>query len=784
MDRDSSAMMHPTIAWIGRPVKRREDLRFLQGQARYVDDLTLPGMTHLVVVRSAAAHARLRAVNLEPARRFPGVVAVVTGQDLAGQVHPLPANVPEPASVAQIAHPVLAGDIVRYVGEPIAGVLAESRATAEDAAHQVDVQYDPLPAVTNVRDALAAKVRLHGSVEDNVLIRLSRGSGDVEAAFRSADRVVRERFHLPRIAAAPMEPRGAVAAYDPGPDLLTVWLSAQGPYRPRAQISHILGRPEDKIRVVVPDVGGAFGSKGTVAPEVVLAAWLAIKTGRPVKWVEDRRENLMASYQGRGFDAEVEVAVDRRGRIAALRATVTADVGAYLYQPTTVPPSRVGDLLTGAYDIPVAKVDVVGVATNKVPTGPYRGAGRPEAAYIVERMVDRVAGELGLDPVEVRRRNLIPKDRFPYRTPLGSVYDSGDYARALDRACELAEYARWREEQRRARAEGRLVGIGVATYIEPAGSQAWENAAVSVTPQGRVVIRTGSTSHGQGHDTTFAQIAAEALQIPIEAISIEQGDSARLTKGMGTFGSRSTTIGGSALWSVLQTVKTKMVKIAAHLLEAAEGDIRWGEGRLSVQGAPARALTFQEVAAAAHTPSGLPPGVEPGLEEAGTFSLAGMVYPSGAYIAVVEVEPPTGLVRILRLVAVDDAGRIINPLLAEGQVIGATVQGLGQVLAEEVVYDDAGQLLTGTFADYALLRAAHVPHIESEFLETPSPLNPLGAKGIGEAGTVGAPPALANAVIDALAPLGVKNIDLPLTQEKLWRLTRTARPPEGRQTRV
>jgi len=777
MDRDPPAMMHPTIAWIGRPVKRREDLRFLQGQARYIDDLTLPGMTHLVVVRSAAAHARLPAVNLEPARRSPGVVAVVTGRDLAGQVHPLPVNVPEPASVAQIAHPVLAGDVVRYVGEPIAGVLAESRAAAEDAAHQVDVQYDPLPAVTNIRDALAGKVRLHGSVEDNVLIRLSRGSGDVEAAFRSAERVVRERFHLPRVAAAPMEPRGAVAAHDPGPDLLTVWLSAQGPYRPRAQISHIFARPEDKIRVVVPDVGGAFGSKGTVAPEAVLAAWLAIKTGRPVKWVEDRRENLMASYQGRGIDAEVEVAVDHRGRIAALRATVAADVGAYLYQPTTVPPSRVGDLLTGAYDIPAAKVDVSGVATNKVPTGPYRGAGRPEAAYIVERMVDRVAGELGLDPVEVRRRNLIPPDRFPYRTPLGSIYDSGDYGRALDRACALAEYARWREEQRRARAQGRLVGIGVATYIEPAGSQVWESAAVSVTPQGRVVIRTGSTAHGQGHDTTFAQIAAEALQIPIEAISIEQGDSARLTKGMGTFGSRSTTIGGSALWNVLQTVKTKMVKIAAHILEAAEGDIRWGEGRLSVQGAPARALTFQEVAAAAVEPARLPPGIEPGLEASGTFSLAGMVYPSGAYIAVVEVEPPTGLVRILRLVAVDDAGRIINPLLAEGQVIGATVQGLGQVLAEEVVYDDGGQLLTGTFADYALLRAVHVPHIESEFLETPSPLNPLGAKGIGEAGTVGAPPALANAVIDALAPLGVKNIDLPLTQEKLWRLTRTARTP-------
>ncbi len=770
-------MMHPTIAWIGRPVKRREDLRFLQGQARYVDDLTLPGMTHLVVVRSAAAHARLRAVNLEPARRFPGVVAVVTGQDLAGQVHPLPVNVPEPARVAQIPNPVLAGDVVRYVGEPIAGILAESRAAAEDAAHRVEVEYDPLPAVTDARDALAGKVRLHDTVEDNVLIRLSRGNGDVDAAFRRAERVVRERFHLPRIAATPMEVRGTVAAYDRASDVLTLWASAQEPYRPRTQASRILGRPEDRIRVVVPDVGGAFGSKGNLAPEAILAAWLAIKTGRPVKWIEDRRENFLAAYQGRGIDAEVEAAVDRRGRIAALRATVIADVGAYLYPSTPVPPSRVADLLTGAYDIPAAKVDVVGVATNKPPTGPYRGAGRPEAAYIVERMVDRVAGELGLDPVEVRRRNLIPPDRFPYRTSLGCVYDSGDYGRALDRACALAEYARWREEQRRARAQGRLVGIGVATYIEPAGSQAWESAAVSVTPQGRVVIRTGSTAHGQGHDTTFAQIAAEALQIPIEAISIEQGDSARLTKGMGTFGSRSTTIGGSAVWGELEKVKAKMAKIAAHLLEAREGDIRWGGGSLYVHGMPARALTFQDVAAAAADPARLPPGIEPGLEASGTFSLAGMVYPSGAYVAVVEVDPPTGLVRIMKFVAVDDAGRIINPLLAEGQVIGAAVQGLGQALAEEMVYDDAGQLLTGTFADYALLRAAHVPHMESEFLETPSPLNPLGAKGIGEAGTVGAPPALANAVIDALAPLGVKNIDLPLTQEKLWRLTRTARSP-------
>ena len=778
MSHEPSAPTQPVTSWIGRPLRRREDARFLKGQARYVDDLTLPGLTHLVVVRSSVAHARLRSVDVGPARRLPGVVAVVTAHDLAGQVHPLPVNVPEPARVAQVPHPVLAGAVVRYVGEPIAGVLAESRAAAEDAAHRIEVQYDPLPTVTDVRAALAGTVRLHDTVEDNVLIRLSRGSGDVDAAFRSADRVVRERFHLPRIVAAPMEPRGAVAAYDRPTDLLTLWVSAQDPYRPRAQVGRVLGRSEDRIRVVVPDVGGAFGSKGNLAPEVLLAAWLAIKTARPVKWIEARRENFMTANQGRGIDAEVEVAVDRRGKITALRGTVIADVGAYLYPSTTVPPSRVADLMTGAYDIPAATVDLVGVATNKAPTGPYRGAGRPEAAYIAERMVDRVAGELGLDPVEVRRRNLIPPDRFPYRTPLGAIYDSGDYGRSMDRACELAEYDRWRGEQRRARAQGRFVGIGVATYIEPAGSQVWETAAVTVTPEGRVQIRTGSTAHGQGHDTTFAQIAAEALQVPLEMISIEQGDTARIPKGMGTFGSRSVTIGGSALWGEVEKIKAKMTTIAAHLLEARDGDIRWGGGRLHVQGMPARALAFQDVAAAAYDSVRLPPGTEPGLEASGTFSLSGMVYPSGAYVAVVEVDPPTGRVRILKLVAVDDAGRIINPLLAEGQVIGAVVQGLGQALTEEVVYDDAGQLLTGTFTDYALLRAAHAPEMATEFLETPSPLNPLGAKGIGEAGTVGAPPAMANAVIDALAPLGVTTIDLPLTPEKLWRLAgRVTRTP-------
>ncbi len=756
-------------AWIGRAIKRREDPRFLRGQARYVDDIVLPRMAHLAVVRSAHAHARLRGIRVDAARRAPMVIAVVTARDLAGRIHPMPVTVPEGDYVAPAPHPVLAAEKVRYVGEPIAAVLAETRAAAADAAALIEIDYEPLPALSEPRRALDAKVLLHDALGENVLVRMTRGTGDVDAAFETASRVVRGQFHIPRIVAAPMEPRGAVATFDRSADLLTLWLSNQDPYRPRAQLSRVLGRPEERIRVVVPDVGGAFGSKGNIAAEAVVASVLAIDLERPIKWIEDRRENFTSSSQARGIDADVEMAVEPDGKITALRATAVADIGAYLFTTSATPCTRVVDLLTGAYDIPVARVTLVGAATNKVPTGPYRGAGRPEAAYLVERMVDLVAAELALDPVAVRRRNLIARDRFPYKSALAALYDSGDYATALDRACALAEYDRWREEQRRARTAGRLLGIGVALYIEPAASRLWESAAMVVKPDGGVIVRTGSTAHGQGHDTIFAQIAAQTLQVPLDVITVEQGDSAVMPKGVGTFGSRSAVLGGSAVLGEAEKIKRKMLTIAAHLLEAAEADIRSAGGRLYVQGAPGRSVTFQEVAAAAHQ-GRVPEGTEPGLETSGTFSVPGEVYPFGAYVVVVEVERETGEVRILKFVAIDDAGRIINPLLAEGQVIGAIVQGLGQALVEEAVYDETGQLVTGTFSDYAMPRAAHAPTVTAEFTETLSPFNPLGAKGVGEAGTVGTPPVVANAVVDALAPLGVRHVDLPLTQEKLWRL--------------
>ncbi len=516
-------------------------------------------------------------------------------------------------------------------------------------------------------------------------------------------------------------------------------------------------------------MGGAFGSKGALAPEAALAAFLAVGRERPVKWVEGRRENFAAAYQGRGLEAEAELATDAAGRFLGLRARLVADLGAYLCPLTPLPPVTASMLLTGVYIIPAVEVELVGVATTKVPTGPYRGAGRPEAAVVIERMVDLAAQELGMDPVEVRRRNLIPPDRFPYPNGLGYTYDSGDYRGALERACALAGYVQRREEQRRARAEGRLLGIGVAMYVERAGDALAEHARIAVGPDGQVVVHPGSTAHGQGHETAFAQIVAELLGVDPGAVTVRQGDSAALPRGGGTFASRSVTVGGSAVFVAAGRIRERAARIAAHLLEAAPEDIVWADGTFSVRGVPGRAVTFAEVAAAAHRRERLPAGMGPGLEASGEFTLPGPVFPYGACVAVVEVDEQTGLVQVRQVVAVDDPGRVVNALLAEGQVSGATVQGLGQALREQVVYDESGQLLTATFLDYGLLRAPDVPPIAGELQETPSPFNPLGVKGIGEAGAIGTPAAVANAVMDALRPMGVRHLDLPLAPEKVWR---------------
>ncbi len=757
----------PRPPWIGRPELRREDRRLVRGEGRFVGTVALPGTLHVAFVRSPFAHARLLHVDASVAERSPGVVAVLTAAEL-GPVAAMPVNVVDGAEVVLVPPPLLAVGRVRFAGEAVAAVVAETQAAAEDAAELVDVEYDPLPVVADVEAALRAESVVHEEVPDNVLLRWRRTAGDVDGAFASARHVVGGRFAMPRLVAAPIEPRGALALYDPSSDLLTLWLSSQDPHRPRANLSAVLGRPPERIRVVVGDVGGAFGSKGTLALEAAVAAIAAIRLGRPVRWIEGRSENFLAAYQGRGFRADAELAVGEDGRFLALRARLVADLGAYLFPTTPTVPTTAAMLVTGAYETPAADVELLGVATNRVPTGPYRGAGRPEGAYVAERLADLAARRLGMDPAEIRRRNLVPSERFPYETPLGFTYDSGDYAAALDRACERFGYERRRADRDRARDEGRLVGLGLAVFIERAGAGMWESGAVRIEQDGAIVVRTGSTAHGQGHETTFAQIAADALGVDLADVRVEAGDTAEVPEGVGTFASRSVTVGGSAVLEAARAVRERATAVAARMLEVDAGSVRWGRGTVSANG---RELSLGEVARAATDVPGRPPG----LSAAVRFTLPGLVFPYGAYAVAIEIDPETGTLAVDRVVAVDDAGRLVNPLLAEGQVVGSTVQGLGQALLEEMVHDEDGQPLTGNFADYAIPTAPDVPAIDGEFQETPSPLNPLGAKGIGESGSIAMPAAMANAVADALAPLGVEHLDPPYTPEKLWRAIRDAR---------
>jgi carbon-monoxide dehydrogenase large subunit len=757
--------------WIGRPLTRREDVRFVTGSASYLDDLEAPDALHLGFVRSPFAHARLGPIDASGALALDGVTAVVTAADVAGEIDPYAIAAAEGSEVAPVPLPVLGDGTVRFVGEPVAAVLAEGRAVLEDALELVLVDYDELPTVVAPEEALVGEVRVHEDLPDNVVVRWERRGGDVEEASAAADVVVRQRFHIPRLVAAPIEPRAALARFDAEEDLLTIWLSSQDPHRPLANLTRMLRRPAERIRVIVPDVGGAFGSKGPVAPEAVLAALLAIRTGRAVKWVETRTENFLAAYQGRGLDAEVELSAGADGRVLAVRARLIADMGAYLQPTSAVPAITTGMLMTGTYAIPAAHVELLGVATNKVPIGPYRGAGRPEAALLVERMMDLLAAELRIDPVELRHRNFIPPDAFPHQTPLGFVYDSGDYGRALSIACEAIGYAPGAAEPT---PEGSpLRGVGVAMYVERAGGGAagpaglGESAAVSVEPDGRILLRSGSNAHGQGHETTFAQIIADVFEIHPDDVDVRQGDSADAPEGVGSFASRSVTIGGSAAMIAAERVRDRAAAIAALLLEASLEDVAWAAGRAHVRGAPERSAGLADIAAFVAGGHPLPDHLQAGLVEETSFSLPGPVFPSGAYAAEVEIERETGEVRVRKIVAVDDAGRIVNPLLAHGQVQGAVVQGLGESLTEEVVHDEAGQPLSASFTAYGLLSAADIPPVDAHFVQTTSPFNPLGAKGIGEGGAIGTPAAVANAICRALAPLGIRHLDVPFTPERV-----------------
>jgi carbon-monoxide dehydrogenase large subunit len=707
-------------SWIGRALPRAEDQRFLTGAARYVGDLKLPGMLHAAFVRSVHAHGILGAVETESALAAHGVHAVLTATDIDGLIEPFPLAVREDAELVAAAHPILARGRVRYVGEPVALVVADTAELAAEAAELVAVEVEELPALVDPRLAADAPP-LHEAAPDNVLLRLRRSSGDVAGAFARAHAVVRQRVCMPRLIAAPLEPRAVLAEHDPATDVLTLSLSAQDQHRQLAALSAVLGRPPERLRIVVPDVGGAFGSKGVPQAETVVVALAALRVGRPVKWTETRTESSLAVYQGRGIEVDGELALDVDGRIIALRARVLADLGAYLYSSTPMPALTTSSLLTGCYDVAAAEVDVVGVCTTKVPTGPYRGAGRPEAALAIERLVDLAASELGIDRIELRRRNAVPVNRFPYETALGLTYDSGDYSGALDAALELADWEAMLALREARRSDGRLAGVGVALYVERVGP-GWESARLELTREATAVLRTSSSPHGQGHETIFAQIVAEELGLDPAVVEVRWGDSFETPEGTGTFASRSVTVGGSA------------ALVAARELHA----------RLAA-------------------------GERPPLEASARFELPGPVFSFGAYIASVAVDPETGELRLGPIVAVDDCGRVVNPLLAEGQVAGAVAQAVGECLLEEVGYDEDGQPLAVNLYEYHLPTAQSLPRLLSELRETPSPFNPLGAKGVGEGGSIGTPAAIANAVADALAPLGIRHLDPPFTPARVWK---------------
>jgi carbon-monoxide dehydrogenase large subunit len=769
----------------GASIKRREDPRMITGRGVYTDDVKLPGQTYAAFVRSPHAHARVRRVDLARAKGVPGVVAAYSGKDLAqGGVNPLPCGwllpdlkIPEYRGVAT--------DKVHFVGHAVAVVIAETPYAARDAADQVVVDYEVLPAVTDGAKAVQTGApQIHDNAPGNVAFRWSIGDKEkTDAAIKGAARVVRQRLINHRLIPNAIEPRASMAQYNPATGELTCWVTSQNPHVHRLLMAaFVLGMPEHKVRVIAPDVGGGFGSKIFLYPEEVAVSWASKQLGRPVKWTAERRESFVTDAHGRDHVTDAEMAVDRDGKIVALRVHTNANLGAYLstFAPL-IPTFLYGPLLSGAYKIPEIYCEVIGSLTNTTPVDAYRGAGRPEATYLLERMCDLTAKAVGMDVAEFRRRNLVPASEFPYQTPVAFLYDSGNYEPALDRALQMIDYRKRRAEQEAARKQGRYLGIGFATYIEacgPAPSQVagalgaqaglWESAQVRVTPTGKITVFTGSHSHGQGHETTFAQLAADELQVPFEDVEVVHGDTGAIPFGMGTYGSRSAAVGGSAIYSAIEKIKDKGKKIAAHLLEASEADIEYHDGKFGVRGSPGRAKTFGEVALMAYLAHNLPKGLEPGLEATSFWDPPNFVFPFGTHIALVEVSAKTGKVKLLRYVAVDDVGRVINPMIVDGMVHGGIAQGVGQALHEYAAYDASGQLQSGSMMDYALPKADDVVSYETDRTVTPSPVNPMGIKGAGETGTIASTAAVANAVMDALAPLGISHIDMPLTPARIW----------------
>ncbi len=791
--------------YVGQRVKRTEDPRLIKGLAHYVDDIRLPDTLHVSFVRSVYAHARINNIDTSEALKAPGVVAIYTGKDIAN-LGPVPCASALP-DLKVPDHRALAGDKVYFVGHPIAAIVATDRYAARDAVDLVMVDYDDLPAVVDVEQAAQGGPVIHENFGDNIAYKLSAGEGDIEAALAQADHLIKQRMVHQRLAPIAMEPRGVLARYFPGEEELTIWSSTQIPHLLRTQLALMIGIAENKLRVITPEVGGGFGSKLNVYGEEALLGWIAMQLGKPVKWIETRRENIQATIHGRGQIGYLEIGCKNDGSITGLRYNVFADLGAYHQLLTPAIPTLTGLMLSGAYRIPAIQINVTGCFTNKMATDAYRGAGRPEATYVVERAMDLVAAELGVDPAQIRRQNFPSANEFPFHTATGLDYDSGDYEAALNKAQEIINYKALREEQEKARAEGRLIGIGVSTYVEicalgpsqamPAGG--WESATVRIEPTGKVTIMTGASPHGQGQETSFAQIAADELGVDLNDITVIHGDTAVVQYGIGTFGSRATAVGGTAVLVAIEKLKEKANKIAAHLLQAETSTVVFEAGKYSVRAAKAAAaaegsepvvpvgeapagaipepqtngrssVMIQDVALAAHLAKELPPDTEPGLSATYFFEPKNFTFPFGTHIAVVEIDRETGDIKFLRYVAVDDCGKVINPMLVDGQIHGGIVQSIGQALFEEVVYDEQGQLITGTLMDYAVPKASQVPTMELDRTETPSPVNPLGVKGVGEAGTIGSTPAIVGAIVDALSPFGVKHLDMPVRPEAIWRI--------------
>ncbi len=758
---------------VGAEVKRKEDPRLVTGAAAYVGDIVVPGLHHVVFFRSPHAHARVRGIDTAAARRQPGVRAVFTGRDIQGHCAPLPlgggGEGGEAAAAPRRTHLALSLDRVRHVGEAVAAVVATSEAAARDAADLVQVDWEPLPAVADPFAALAEGApRLHEDAPRNVEHENRVTAGDVDGAFRRAARVVRQRMSNQRLCGVPMEGRATLAVPDPATGGLTLYVTNQAPHGFRNELAGALGLPQNLVRVVAPEVGGGFGVKFNVYPEDAALAVIARRLRLPVRWVETRTEHMLATTQGRDQVADLEAAVEADGTVTALRMHVVANLGAYPI--FTFIPDLTLSMAVGVYRIPNVDLRATCVFTNTTPVAAYRGAGRPEAAYYIERLMDLVAAELGRPPEEIRRRNFIPPDAFPYQAPTGQRYDSGEYDRALSRALELARAGDLRKEQRQRleQQDRHLLGVGLSCYVEMCGFGPFESAVVRVEPGGAVTAYTGTSAHGQGHETAFAQIIADHLGVPFEQVVVRHGDTLNTPMGQGTGGSRSLAVGGSAILGATLKVQERARRLAAAMLEAAPEDIVLAEGRYQVRGAPGSAVTLAQIAARAYA-AGLPPGLEAGLEATEFWSPPQLVYPFGAHVAVVEVDRETGAVRVRDYVSVDDCGVRVSPTLVAGQVHGGLAQGIAQALWEHLVHAADGQLLTGSLMDYAVPRAADLPAFRTAETVTRTPFNPLGAKGIGEAATIGSTPAVVNAVVDALRPFGVRHLDMPLTPERVWR---------------